>query len=185
MATLTPKLHVLVESIWEEPWARIEAFEKGFLEAKISDWSKEVARLAEFAELQPHAAYAAFTHGLVGRWPHALRLTTRVPEGALKPLEDAISHRLIPRLTDQPSPNEHIGELLALPARLGGLALVHPATIAAQYCSSKRLCEPLIRLIIEQKGNAQAAQQRHKTIKQGTHSEHRLDLSAYAKEVIE
>ena len=162
-----------------------EAFEKEFIEAKISEWSKEVVRLAEFAESQPHAAYAAFTHGLVGRWTHALRLTTGVPEGALKPLEDAISHRLIPRLTDQPPPNEHIRELLALPARLGGLALVHPATIAAQNCSSKRLCEPLIRLIIKQTGNVQAVQQLQKTIKQRIHSERRRDLSAYAKEVIE
>ena len=55
-----------------------EAFQE-FIEAKISDWFWEVVRIPKFAESQPHAPYAAFTHGLVGRRTHALRLITRVP----------------------------------------------------------------------------------------------------------
>ena len=35
---------------------------------KVTEWSTEVQLLAKLGESQPHAAYAALTHGLSSRW---------------------------------------------------------------------------------------------------------------------
>lgn len=43
-----------------------------FVQRKVEGWVKEVERLSSFAMTQPHAAYAAFTHGLVSRWNYLL-----------------------------------------------------------------------------------------------------------------
>ena len=46
-----------------------------FIERKVEEWTEEVNVLSEFAITQPHAAYAAFTHGLSSRWNYLLRVT--------------------------------------------------------------------------------------------------------------
>ena len=91
-------------------------FEQQFLETKIGEWVKETAYLAKIAKTQPHAAYAAFTHGLISRWTYTLKVCSHTPEGALRPLEEVISNELIPNLTRQPSPNELTRQFLALPS---------------------------------------------------------------------
>ena len=35
---------------------------------QVEDWSSEFLCLADIARRQPHAVYAALTHGLVGCW---------------------------------------------------------------------------------------------------------------------
>ena len=39
-----------------------------FVKRKVSEWCSEVEKLARIAETQPRAAYAAVTHGLIGKW---------------------------------------------------------------------------------------------------------------------
>ena len=160
-----------------------EMFEQQFLETKIGEWVKETAYLAKIAKTQPHAAYAAFTHGLISRWTYTLKVCSHTPESALRPLEEVISNELIPNLTRQPSPNELTRQLLALPARLGGLGLTNPAAI--QYRSAKTICEPLVRLILKQQGDVLIARQLQQQIKSRTRTEHRQDLSTLAKHLIE
>ena len=46
-----------------------------FVERKVQEWTEEVKVLSGFAITQPHAAYAAFTHGLSSRWNYLLRVT--------------------------------------------------------------------------------------------------------------
>lgn len=61
----------------------------------------EVDRLTSIAYLQPHAAYAAFTHGLDSRWTYlSLHLTY------LTSLEEAIRQRFLVCLTGQ----NHLGD---------------------------------------------------------------------------
>ena len=36
-----------------------------FISRKVSNWISEVGRFASFAQSQPHAAFAALTHGLI------------------------------------------------------------------------------------------------------------------------
>ena len=37
------------------------------VQGKVLEWQEEVKRLAKITLTQPHAAYAAFTHGLISR----------------------------------------------------------------------------------------------------------------------
>ena len=39
-----------------------------FIEERVTKWCNELERLVHIAETEPHAAYAAFTHGLTSKW---------------------------------------------------------------------------------------------------------------------
>ena len=157
-----------------------ESFEAEFMASKIGQWTTEIEKLAKFAESQPHAAYAAFTHGLISRWTYSMRVCSSLADHAMEPMENAIVQRLIPSLTGQPAPNETMRQLLALPPRLGGLGLRKPATMNG--LTSKAICKPLIKLILEQHGDVLAAQHRQKQIKQQCRQDHQNKLADQAKQ---
>lgn len=158
-----------------------EAFEAKFMVNKIAQWSSEIEKLSQFAQSQPQAAYAAFIHGLINRWTYAVRVCSRLPEGAMESMEERISQRLIPNLTGQPAPNATIRKLLALPPRLGGLGLINPETL---NCStSKVICEPLIKLIHEQQGDVRVVQQLQIKLKQRSKIEHQNEQTALAQQI--
>ena len=56
---------------------------------KVCTWTAEVSSFASIAANRPHAAYCAFTHGMIGRWVYIMRT---IPDVGLlfQPLEDAI-----------------------------------------------------------------------------------------------
>ena len=111
---------------------------------------KEIERLSTIANTQPHAAYAAFTHGVASRWTY---LSRTIPDTAelFKPLEDAIRLQFIPFLTGQSPISDAMRELMALPVRLGGLGIANPSqSSTTQYNTSKLITSPLTSLIIEQ-----------------------------------
>ena len=116
---------------------------------KVKEWVNEVTVLAEFATTQPQASYAAFTFGLRHKWTYFMRTLPDI-EKLLEPLEHAISDVLIPSLTEHNcSPTER--ELLALPARMGGLGLTKPSASArAEYLASVKVSAPLVSKIIAQ-----------------------------------
>ena len=87
-----------------------------YVEGKIECWVNEVEKLSKIAETQPHTAYAVFTHGLSSKWNYLLRVTDWEEHHALEYLEKAIHSHIIPALTGQPPPGEHMREMLALPA---------------------------------------------------------------------
>ena len=110
----------------------------------------EADRLTQFAATQPHAAYAAFTHGLASKWTF-LACTIPNIEYLFQPLEDAICQRFLPALTSQNSFSDSIRDLMALPARLGGLGVTNPVKQAAiQHHTSREVTAPLVNLILEQ-----------------------------------
>lgn len=51
----------------------MNSFVECYVQHKVSGWVKEVERLSSNAETQPHAAYAAFTHGLTSKWTYLAR----------------------------------------------------------------------------------------------------------------
>ena len=55
---------------------------------RVAEWTAEVIVLAEFANSQPHAAYAALTHGLIGRWVYQMRVMKQSSLLGLQPLEN-------------------------------------------------------------------------------------------------
>jgi len=50
-------------------------------------------------KVQPHVAYCAFTHGLVGRWTYFLRTLPNISD-FLWPLESTIAKEFIPAACD-------------------------------------------------------------------------------------
>ena len=106
--------------------------------------------LMDIARTQPHAAYAAFTHGYVHKISYLCRTVPNVSQ-SLQPLEDCIRSHLIPILTGQCSPNDSVRDLLGLPARLGGMGLVNPTKISsAQHKASASISDPLKDRILAQ-----------------------------------
>lgn len=137
-----------------------------YVNTKVESFVEEVEKLSAIAQTQPHAAYSAFTHGLVSKWNYLLRVTDweeHQPANVLKPLEQVINSRFIPALTGQPPPGEKMRELLALPARLGGLGLTNPIVSAKEQRScSKQISAPLVDRIVDQEhelGNCHSIQQ--------------------------
>ena len=83
------------------------SFLRQFVERKVNGWVQEIERLSTFARTQPHAAYAAYTHGLSSKWNYLLRVTdweTLSSSDLLQPLETAIQSHFIPALTRQSPP---------------------------------------------------------------------------------
>ena len=68
----------------------------------------------------------------------------------LEPLENAISHILIPTITERKR-NQLDRNILALPVRLGGLGLGKPSFEARrEYASSVKVTKPLVEQIVSQ-----------------------------------
>ena len=106
-----------------------------YVRKKVETWTNEIKRLAQVATSQPHAAFAAFTHGLSSRWSY---LTRTIPDiqDLLLPLEKEIHQTFIPAITGRPPCSELERDLLSLPARLGGMGLTNPGTVSqsAPHC---------------------------------------------------
>jgi hypothetical protein len=101
---------------------------------------------------QPHAAYAAFTHG-------SMYISRTIPEiqDLLQPLETAIHQHFTPALTGREACSALERDLLALPTRLGGMGLANPTSNSAHvFPASLRITAPLVALI--------ASQDLHKTV---------------------
>ena len=125
-------------------------FTEEYVTNKVQGWTQEITRLAEIATTQPHAAYAAFTHGLSSRWSYISRTIPDIHD-LLLPLETAIHQCLIPALTGRAPCSRQERDLLALPVRLGGLGLTNPATNSSHaFQASERLTAPLAALIVAQ-----------------------------------
>ena len=159
-------------------------FISAYVEQNIAEWVKEVERLSSaFAITQPHAAYAAFTHGLKHKWTYLTRTIPNVND-QLQPLEDVIRHKLLASLTGQNALNDDIRDLMALPVRHVGLGIINP-TINNRYHhqSSENITAPLVSLILEQSHTyhqeAKAEQLRAKN--EAMKQRKQLDLAAAAE----
>ena len=123
---------------------------QSFTTEKVQDWLEELELLATFGITQPHAAHSAFTHGLVSKWSYLCRTTPDIGL-LLRPLEASIRSTLIPAITDRPPPSDCERELLALPARHGGIALTDPTERSqAQYEASIKITSSLTEAILKQ-----------------------------------
>ena len=119
-----------------------------FLTKKIEQWSTELRSLSSIAESQPHAAYAALTHGLSSKWSYLSRTIPGISHH-LENLESIFRLELIHRFTGRPPPCDDERILFALPARLGGLGLRNPAESAHnEFQSSRMVTDPLKKLIL-------------------------------------
>ena len=69
-----------------------EEFAQAFVADKVQQWNGELEQLAKIAHTQPHAAYAAFTHGMTGKWSYLSRTMPGI-DPHLLPLKE-IKHRV-------------------------------------------------------------------------------------------
>ena len=91
-------------------------------------------------------AYYAFTHGLVGRWIYFLRTLPGISD-FLQPLELSIIKEFIPAVTGN-CVSDLERDLLALPARMGGLGLRNPSA-NFEFDFSLQVTSVLVQEIIE------------------------------------
>ena len=148
---------------------------------KVCSWTAEVSTLADIAANRPHAAYCAFTHGMIGRWTYLMRTIPNVSH-LFQPLEDAIRLKLIPSLTGHSACSAQEREVLSLPCRLGGLSVVNPVDIAdSQFTASTRITASLRSLIQDQA--VQAPLPDVKPIKVQVHQDRRSASKARATEI--
>ena len=125
-----------------------QEFTESFVRDKVQTWSEELKKLSIIANTHPQAAYAAFTHGIVGKWTYLARTTPNIGP-LLQPLEDIIRTKLLPALCGRAAPNDTERDLLELPARLGGIGVINPTTLSdSAYSASKQISAPLYNLIL-------------------------------------
>ena len=69
----------------------------GFVEAKVSTWVRELQLLSDISITHPHAAYAGFIHGFIGKWNFLMRCIPNI-ENFLAPVSNSWEVWLYARL---------------------------------------------------------------------------------------
>ena len=88
----------------------------------MNDWISEINTLSKIACSEPQAAYSAFIHGFQHKLTYHIRTIPSVSQ-LLVPLDDIITNKLIPALTDGHICSDSERVLLGLPIRMGGLGV--------------------------------------------------------------
>ena len=116
----------------------------------MKEWSDELSKLSEISLTQPHSAYSALTHGLLGRWTFLSRTLPGIGD-LFSPLEQIIRVHLLPTLTSKSAFSDVERQLISLPSRLGGLGIVNPCVASAfQFDASQKVTGPLVSLLLDQ-----------------------------------
>ena len=125
----------------------------------------ERKKLPKIGETEPHAAYAAFTHGWKHKWTYMSRTIADI--GKLKrPLENCIRYSFIPAIMNGHKCNDDERLVLTLPPRLGGLGIPNPVTSADQeYNNSLKVASTLVERINTQEQWNDVDEQNIKEIK--------------------
>ena len=160
-------------------------FTEEYVSCKVGEWVKEIEQLSTIASTQPHAAYAAFTHGLSSHWTYISRTIPDIQD-LLHPLERAIHQHLIPALTGRESCSQAERDLLALPTRLGGMGLVNPTNESTHaFEASKRITAPLVALIVTQDPDKVVQRASHQKIKNHVKKMRRVLQEQQAQNILE
>ena len=64
---------------------------------KVTKWCNEIHSLVDFAKTQSHAAYSAFTHGILSQYAYFMRAIPGMHK-FIKPVDDVIRLELLPGL---------------------------------------------------------------------------------------
>ena len=99
-----------------------EAFQLEYVNNKIDEWIKEILALSEIAKIEPHAAYAAFIHGMQHKYTYIMRTIPNIAEPILR-LDQAITDHFIKALFVNQEFSEQDRVLFSLPVKLGGLGV--------------------------------------------------------------
>lgn len=127
-----------------------EIYRREYVEEIVSKWKDELLLLSKIAEIQPQAAYSAYIHGFKGKYNYFNR-TIPTMYNHLNAIEDILRNHFIPAIIGESFISDHLRQLLALPIRLGGLAISIPhLKTETEYNASRTLTEQLIEHVINQ-----------------------------------
>ncbi len=159
------------------------SFAEEYVSLKVDKWSAEISALSTLALSQPHAAYAAFVHGVTAKWKYVMR-TISDSSALFQPLETVIHQQFIPALTGREPCSPEERRLFALPARYGGLNITNPVAVAeSELSASRKISAPLMEMIINQSDTFSKPQLN--TIKSTLIRQKRHLLDAAAQEIRE
>ena len=126
------------------------SYREQFIYGKVEAWVKQINTLAMIAKIDPHCAYAGYTHGLRHKFTYTMRTIPDIGS-LLQPLEEAIRNKLIPALTEQLVLSDDERSLIALPVKLGGLGIPNPCKDAQhEFENSVNLTKNLADGIVNQ-----------------------------------
>ena len=138
-------------------------FTTEYVSRKVKEWCDELMSLAKIAKSQPHAAFAAFNHGMTSKWTYVCRTIPEIDD-LLRPLDEVIHQHFIPAITGRPPCSPLERQLLALPPRLGGLGLSNPSSDSqSEFESSKQVTGSLVALIVVQDLNGSVTDEPKRT----------------------
>ena len=115
---------------------------------KVTKWCNELHRPADFGKIQPHAAYSAFTHGILSQYTYFMGTIPGMHE-FIKPVDDVIRLELLsPELLNSIVP-EVDRQLYSLPLRHGGLGIpILSEIVEFQFEASKAITLPLVTIMM-------------------------------------
>ncbi len=163
---------------------RSHSFTKEYVTGTVEEWTQELESLARVAVSQPHAAYAAFTHGLTGRWTYLLQTISDI-QNLLLPLETAITHLLIPALSGLPPILLNARKRSThSPCETWRIGHCYPATLSSQfYKASVTVCKPQVSLIVSQEMYQNADPETTATAKRDVRALNHVEHAQQAKDV--
>ena len=138
-----------------------EVYKTTYIDEKVAEWCKRLEKLATIAKSQPHAAYAAYTHGEQHRYTYFMRTLQNINEN-MQPVDRVLEEQFLPALFGREL-TDGDRELLALPVKEGGLGIrrIHEnATL--NYHTSKNITAPLINQIVLQSDELPSDEKVHK-----------------------
>ena len=131
---------------------------------------------------QPQAAYVIFTNVLRHRWSFLARTMPGVHE-YFHPLERTIATKLIPALTGRSPLGAEERSILAMPCRHGGLGIVSPPLLTAQFGASVKITEALVMKIRRQDMSLEGVSEQTRIAKSAVREAHRQQEEQHRKDV--
>ena len=126
-----------------------DSFKELYVSEKVTNWVKDIEKLAEIAKEDPQAALCGYNTGLCRRWAFIQRTVEDVGP-FFEPIENVLRNAFIPNIIGRPISNLE-RNILSLPYRYGGLGIQNPVESApVEYNSSKEITAQLTNLIANQ-----------------------------------
>ena len=130
-------------------------FKDEYVNNLVARWTSEMQVLSKIAEIQPQAAYAAYTHGFKSKFNYSLRTINNI-SAHMKPIEEVIRNEFIPAITGGVICSDLERKMLSFPTKLGGLGIdiVHEIS-DYEYEASRKVTQRLIKKVIDQDMNVE------------------------------